>query len=627
MISDSQAGVPGGRARIRPAAVAFNDDALYSTEYGDIYHTADGAIEESRHVFLAGNALPQRWQESASFTIVETGFGCGLNFLTTWDEWQRCGAGCRLDYVSVEKHPFTADDLAALLRAWPQFEPLSRELLDQYPPLIAGFHRLYLDQGRVCLTLLFGDAADMLAELDARADALYLDGFAPAKNPDIWSPELFEQLRRISAPGTTAATYSAAAQVRDGLRAAGFVVEKKPGFGRKRDMLRAQVPGTTPHRPRRRKVVVIGAGIAGVSCAFALARRGIEVELLDRESTVGRGNSANPAAVVRPFPTLDTGARNRFGWAAFLYAVRLYGQLSQSVQCGWRQTGVLQLARGSEDRDKLARAIDLHGYPPDLVRPVERYEASALCGATITDDGLWFSLGGFVAGPLLCSALAASFPQHIRFHGGICAQRVSVEDGIAHIYDVDNRVIASADMAILANGIDAQALIPGGAPWLGAIRGQVTEIAVAAAAMRAPVCRDGYVTPPIAGHHYVGATYDKTRTEPILTNEDHALNLHRAAGILPGVFAVQQLDVGSGWTAVRCASRDRLPVVGEIAPNLYCCIAMGSRGFSWAPLAAEVLASCAAGAPSPLERAVSRCLAALRFSRDASRRVSKFNSR
>ena len=160
-------------ATIRPAQVAFKDGALYSEQFGDIYHSVDGAIAESSHVFLGGNDLPQRWHHAANFTIVETGFGCGLNFLATWDALKRSGTACRLDFVSVEKHPFNHDDLAAILRAWPQLEAFSRELLQAYPPLVPGFHRLHFDEGRVTLTLLFGDALEADGIIGKLADTNY----------------------------------------------------------------------------------------------------------------------------------------------------------------------------------------------------------------------------------------------------------------------------------------------------------------------------------------------------------------------------------------------------------------------------------------------------------------------
>jgi tRNA 5-methylaminomethyl-2-thiouridine biosynthesis bifunctional protein len=590
--------------RIQPARATFKDGALYSADYADVYHSVGGAIAEARHVFLGGNALPQRWQGVGSFTIVETGFGCGLNFLATWDALKCSGAACRLDFVSVEKHPFTAADLTGILRAWPQLDTLSRELLHAYPPLVPGFHRLHFDEGRISLTLLLGEAVEMLSELDACADAFFLDGFAPSRNADMWSKKCFAQLARIAAPGATAATYSSAALVRKGLEQAGFSVQKKPGFARKRDMLTASMLGRKQSAADSRKAIVIGAGIAGTSCAFALARRGIEVELIDCRSEPGGGSSSNPAAVVRPFVTLDAGVRNRFGWAAFLHAVRLYRDLKRQTGLTWRETGVLQLARNAAHWDKLVRALGTLEYPAGLVSVVDAERATLLCGAPVTEDALWFPSGGFIEGQSLCAALADSMSRLIRFRGAVELHSISSEGGFIRAVDLENRTIASGDLAVLANGIGLQSLAADGAPWLRPARGQVTGITAVAAALRMPVCRDGYVTPPLRGYHYVGGTFDESRAEALVLQDDHEANLRRAARIMPEVFDSVKLVAGSGWAGVRCVSRDRLPVVGELAERLCCCVAMGSRGFSWAPLAGETLASLATAAPAPLARTV-----------------------
>jgi tRNA 5-methylaminomethyl-2-thiouridine biosynthesis bifunctional protein len=597
---------------IRPAQIDFRDGALYSTGFGDIYHSVDGALGEVRHVFLYGNDLPRRWGEATHFTIVETGFGCGLNFLATWDAFRQSGVRCRLHFVSVEKHPFSRSDLAQILGSWPQLGDVAHQLVDAYPPLIPGFHRLCLDDGDVCLTLLFGEASAMLGELDARGDAFYLDGFAPARNPDMWSEDLFAQVRRIAAPGATVATYSAASMVRTGLERAGFATRKSRGFGRKRDMLVARLPGESSRRQTGRKAIVIGAGIAGASSAYALARKGVEVELIDREATAGSGSSFNPAAVIRPFLSLDQGIRDRFGIAAFVYAVRLYRELNRRTPCGWSETGVLQLAKDPGHRDKLWRAMAMADHPAELARCVDAQEATALCGVPVNEEGLWFSSGGFVDGRKLCNALIAA-SSSVNFRGNTEAHSVHAGQGLVRVADAGGRVIASGDVVVLANGIDANRLFPGGAPWLRAIRGQVTAITAAAVLLRAPVCRDGYVTPRLGEHHFVGATFDQSRGIAAVTEDDRIENLQRAARILPGVIDAETAIAQSDWAAVRCASRDRLPVLGRVDENLVCCMAMGSRGFSWAPLAAEAVASFIAGVPAPLERSVAQRLSPARF--------------
>lgn len=223
---------------IEPAALVWRGDEPFSRAYDDIYFTSGAGLEESRYVFLRHNGLPGRWRGREVFTIAETGFGTGLNFLLTWQAWRECAdASQRLDYLSVERHPLSRDDLARALALWPQLRELSAALLAQYPPPRGGAHRLEFDEGRVCLTLLFGDVARMLPPLRAAVDAWFLDGFDPAKNPRMWSREVYEQMARLCAEGGTFATFTAAGVVRRGLQAAGFTVLKAKGFGAKREML------------------------------------------------------------------------------------------------------------------------------------------------------------------------------------------------------------------------------------------------------------------------------------------------------------------------------------------------------------------------------------------------------
>jgi tRNA 5-methylaminomethyl-2-thiouridine biosynthesis bifunctional protein len=224
---------------LEPAQLIFNIDGLPLSEaYGDVYHSAAGAHDQARHVFLAGNGLPARWQGCARFVILETGFGLGLNFLATWLVWRRDPQRCQtLHFVSLEKHPFHDADLALAQAAWPEFDALAGELRRHWPALEAGAHRLLLDGGRVVLTLHFGDAVKTLPRLDTEVDAFYLDGFSPARNPELWSPALCQSLASLAVSGATLATWSVAGSLRRALVGAGFSVKKRPGFAGKRQML------------------------------------------------------------------------------------------------------------------------------------------------------------------------------------------------------------------------------------------------------------------------------------------------------------------------------------------------------------------------------------------------------
>ena len=228
---------------------AAGDGTPYSPAYDDVYHSAHGGPAQARHVFLGGNDLPARWHDADRFVICETGFGLGLNFLTTWQAWRESKASGRLHFVSVEKHPFRHNDLAELLSPHTELASLAGELLLQWPPLTPGHHRLHFDHGQLTLSLLFGDAAALLPQLSVSLDAVYLDGFAPSKNPDLWAPALLAAVSRLCKHQATLATWSVAGELRRTLEQAGWQVKRRPGFATKREMLVGVFMGAVPPAP------------------------------------------------------------------------------------------------------------------------------------------------------------------------------------------------------------------------------------------------------------------------------------------------------------------------------------------------------------------------------------------
>ncbi len=275
---------------LTPAVLDFHaDGTAFSVTYGDVYHSANGALDQARHVFLRGNGLPQRWRGREHFVVVETGFGLGHNFLVTWQAWRDDPQACpRLHFISVEKHPVAAADLEIAHEKSGAPPALARQLHANWPMPLPGFHRIELDAGRVVLTLLFGDAEHLLPQCVAKADAIYLDGFAPTKNPQMWSATVFSALADLSHADTTLSTWSVASDVRAGLAQAGFNVHKTQGFTGKRYMLSGRFAGPSdiagPPAETERSTLVIGAGLAGTGITERLAARGWQVTLLDSAS-------------------------------------------------------------------------------------------------------------------------------------------------------------------------------------------------------------------------------------------------------------------------------------------------------------------------------------------------------
>ncbi|MCB1910293.1 MAG: bifunctional tRNA (5-methylaminomethyl-2-thiouridine)(34)-methyltransferase MnmD/FAD-dependent 5-carboxymethylaminomethyl-2-thiouridine(34) oxidoreductase MnmC [Zoogloeaceae bacterium] len=611
--------------RIQPATPAIGADGTpWSEQYGDVYHSHDGGLGQAQHVFLAGNGLPERWQGRARFVIVETGFGLGLNFLATWAAWRGDATrSARLHFISFEKHPFRAHDLRELHARWPHFAEQSGDLLARWPALTPGMHRLHLDDERVCLTLFFGDASDGLTQLDAQADALFLDGFSPARNPELWTPRICHLLARLCKTETTLATWSVSGKVREALGHAGFAVERAPGFAGKRQMLRGHYRGRVKPQesPREKHALVIGAGLAGSASANRLAARGWKIDIIDSAERPGQGASGNLAGVLRPLPSLDDNRLARLTRAGSLYGRRHLEALAASgCAARWDACGVLHLARDPAHETRQRQVVETQQPPSEHLRFVSNEEASAISGWPLPLGGWWFPGGGWVEPPSLCEANLRAFDARIRGHFGRTLARLERRDGQWHALAADGSSIASAPLAILANGVGIRAIDEAAPLPVRSARGQVSHLPAApGSAPRVVVCRLGYVSPEIDGLRCAGATFLVDDDDPELRLDEHRDNLAKLDFILPG-FAVG-LDPASlsGRVGFRPASPDRLPMIGAVPtgekpagatllehlprhPGLFAVSGFGARGLVWSSLAGELLASLLDGDALPLER-------------------------
>ena len=592
-----------------PAELAFAGDGTpFSPRYGDIYHSSHGGLDQARHVFLAGNNLPARWTARSRFVIFEMGFGLGLNFLATWQAWrQQLGTGRRLHYVAVEKHPFRRDDLKLLHRRWPELTALANDLHAQWPLPLPGLHRL--DFGDVILTLCFGDAAELLPKLTLAADAIYLDGFAPDRNPELWSDEIAAQLPRIAAPGATLATWSVAGDVRRRLASADFQVERRPGFGGKRDMLVGRRGGTSAPAgyQSNRRIAVIGSGIAGASIADALSRRGHSVTVLDAATEPASGASGNLAGVFRPLPANDDGILARLLRAGFLLGRRRFAARA-GARCGW--TGALHIARDEKHEEVQRRIVQDHALPTEFCRFVDRAEASAIARWPVALGGWWFPQAGWIDPPSLCRSLLADTDCRFDFD----VQRIDRVDGGWHI--VSRQGVVMAEDLVLANGIGTAALATGYPLPIRPGRGLVSLLKEAATPpMEIVMTRVGYVTPPVDGLRCAGATLVADDLDPMPRLADHMENMFRLEMLLPGFAKGVDPATLGGRVSFRPMSPDRLPLVGPLSAGdgLWIINGFGARGLVFASICAELLASQIDAEPLPLESDLVRAIDPGRF--------------
>jgi tRNA 5-methylaminomethyl-2-thiouridine biosynthesis bifunctional protein len=593
----------------------FDEDGTpRSPHYGDVYHARAGAWAQAQHVFLRGNGLPQRWQGRRRFTVLETGFGLGNNFLATWQAWRDSPQRSeRLDFISIEKHPLRRDDLARAHRDRhaPQAQPRADALLAAWPPLTPDIHTLLFDGGRVRLLLVFTDIAEALPELLAGVDAFFLDGFAPALNPQMWDARALARLARLAAPEATVATWSVAREVRDGLAAAGFVVERAPGFVGKRDMTvgRFAPRHVHPPAPGRRnasaqRIAVVGAGIAGAGVAQALSREGVAVQVFESEAAPARHASGNPAGLFHGIVHREDGPHARWLRASALRMQQLMRPLFE--QAGVE--GAFGLLRAERDTalGAMQALLAAQNLPPDWVQAIENEGGPG-----------WFYPGGGWCSPASLAQAWLGLP-------GValrCHARVEALHAAPHgwtLLDSDGRALGEADAVVLANAADAPRLIADGTPWdLRRQRGQISLLGAGGPALPMPVADAGYALRLHDQRLLFGATSQADDDDPSCRDSDHAHNLsvlNRLTDWQPPPGTA--LEGRVGW---RLQTPDRLPLLGPVPapaiegrrpalqprdierrPGLYAAFAYGSRGLTQAALAGEVLAAWLTGAAMPV---------------------------
>ena len=636
---------------IRAAEVLVRDGVPFSPEYGDAYHPSAGPLQQARHVFLTGNGLPERWRGRERFVILETGFGLGNNFLATWDAWRRDGRPCRLSFISIEQHPLTRAGMAAMPRD-PSLAELAGQLVDAWPPLTPNLHRLAFDDDQVQLLLCLGDAAAWLPEIVARVDAFYLDGFTPSKNPQMWQPRLFKAMGRMAAPGATAATWSTARAVKDGLRTAGFEVAKQPGVGGKFDITIARhapsfVPKVSPsHRQSAAKgrghAVIIGAGLAGCASAWALAEQGWTSTVIDACPHPAQQTSGNPAGLFHGIVNPQDGAHARFNRAAALEAQHVFSFLLRDDPTLGQMAGLLRLDSAGGDADRLRALLASTGLPADYVQAVDAAEASALAAMPLHQPAWFYPAGGWLRPAGLCRAFLARAGDKASFIGNARAHELLQAGGQWQVRGMDGRTIASGDAIVLANAGDALRLAAGTAWPMQPVRGQLSLAPAAGVPLpRIPVAGSGYLLPAVDGSAIFGATTQPDDPDPTCREEDHRHNLSQAQR-LSGDAAWSSLPAASlqgrvGW---RWVTDDRLPVIGAVPlprrmlegtrldqprfvarqPGLFAFTGLASRGITWCSLGAQLLASWVTGSPAPLEASLIDAVDVARFaSRDARR--------
>jgi len=648
-----------------------------SSVFGDVYFSKANGLEETRHVFLQHNQLAERWSKLGStdhFTIAETGFGSGLNFLAAWELWIKTAPeSAQLHFVSVEKFPLTKTDLIRALALWPELNQFSEQLIAAYPVIVGtGFHRLGFMDGRIKLTLIIDDATQGFTQLLAtshplfsrsgiKVDAWFLDGFAPSKNPQMWSDELFNCLRNLSKPDTTAATFSAAAIVKNGLKHAGFSIQKVAGFGRKREMVKAiftnepeapdpedyryrgsfspyPVPWTIDNNPAitEKRALIIGGGLAGCHTARALAERGWQVNILERHASLAQEGSGNPQGVLYAKLSPMEEMQAAFNLASLQYALDFYRPLWKRIG---DDCGVLQLAYKKSEAELHHQLQDKFAHANELVQFVGATRASELAGISLTQSGLFFPHAGWINPRKLCAHLVDHPNIQVTYDFAV-AKLNKTQNGWQIISN--NHDIKNAPAVIITNAKDALDFEIAQHLPIKSIRGQVSFIPEdkTKTSLKTVVCAEGYISPVQDGVFCTGATFNLKDTDTTARPQDHQTNLDNLHEHTPGFSVNASADQLEGRVAFRCSFPDYLPTVGAMPvvdqlaedfaplrknaragitatgsywPGLYINIGHGSRGLAYTPICAELLASQMNQEPLPVPRELANALNPARF--------------
>lgn len=548
-----------------------------SGRFDDVYFSAEDGLAESRVVFLQGCDLPNAWNGRDRFTVAELGFGTGLNIVALLDLWKRTRPDrARLNIFSIEGFPLDVEAARRALARWPEVADVSEALLANWPPATPGFHRIDLPAFDAVLDLAVGDVAWALDQWAGRADAWFLDGFAPSTNPQMWSDAVLDAIAARSAPDARLATFTVAGAVRRGLAERGFTVEKRSGHGKKRERLEGRRPGPAPSERFRPTVAAIGAGIAGACVVRALTAEGIRPVVIETEG-LGAGASGFPAALVTPrFDLGDVAIA-----ALFAQALERARGLYRAIPGAMIAEGVRQRPVGDREAGRFARIAD---------QPI--WTAGSMM---IEDDG---SLAMAEAMTVHPTAILSDWLQGVeRLTWRVRDIRA---DGDGWIVTAVEGQTVRVDAVVLAAGWGVSPLAQDLA--LSPVRGQADWVQAPSPEAEA---WGGYVAPTPDGFLF-GATHDRGDVGTEVRAADTQRNLTTLVTRSPELAAAATAARGQARAAVRATTRDRLPVAGAVAdrPGLFVLGGLGSRGFCLAPLLAEHVAALILGRPSPLPRAV-----------------------
>lgn len=586
-----------------------------SKQFGDVYFSKDNGLLETRHVFLNGNDLPERLQQLQDFDyfcIGETGFGTGLNILALWQLWQKVRPSnhSHLHVISVEKFPLTKTDLIRALHAWPELKLLTDQLIQQYPLPLAGCHRLSFPNERFSIDLWLGDAHDVFPNIAKThpVNAWFLDGFAPSCNPDMWEEQVLKHLVRLSNVGTTFSSFSVAGVLKRGLQQHGLSISRPRGFKHKREMLKAvwaaethetcQSIETNKNQKKIRHIAIIGAGIAGLTTAWACAKRGHQVTIFE-QSTALSGASGNPLALLNPKLCAIEQTSEHLMTLAWQYAITHYAQFS-----AFQKIQVHQLAlKNPEDLIALSEQ-----YPSDILHMDEPEQG--LLQSTYLSLNLCHA--GVISPQKLCLEILQNPSIQVRHTKVIKLE----QHAHVHLNDAEHQC-HNFDHVVVCAAYDSAALFTT-YPTLKPTRGQISWLKNTETPLQAQHAYSygGYCMQLNQEQLILGASFHPNCTDTHVSDEDHRHNFNLLHSAFPNYAStLAPIQEWQGRASIRAQSLDYFPLVGQVDLNteIYTLAGLGSKGFLFAPLCSEVLVAQMLNEICPVSETLMQKLSPQRF--------------
>ena len=575
-------------------------DEPISLSFNDRYFYKQDGLGESSYVFINGNDLTKRWKrlkKHESFNIGELGFGTGLNFLNVLKEWKTLQRKAKLNFISIEKFPLTLKDLEKALANFPDLNYETKALLQLYPPLSRGFHRINFEEDNVSLTLIFDDVdrgIDDLQKTSKSFDAWFLDGFSPRENPKMWSNKILSGISNLSHSETTLSSFSAASIIKKSLEENNFNISLIDGYKHKRHMIKAYSNSSNiKSNLNKKKIAIVGAGISGSCLANSLAKRGHQITVFEKNTNQKKGI---PSFVGNPNLSHANTPYGRFLLSSYLFFSLYYSKYCPN---SWNETGVIVLKdeKGNYNKlEKIFRQIN----DSDFIAKAEKDLLLSVGLDDLDKDALYFPKTGWLKTQSAINELLKN--NNIKLKEEEVIEIKNLNEYQKEL--ISNKAKYLFDEICLCNSFNAKNLIQ--LHGVNKKRGQITEVKKPKEDINLPICGQGYISPYSENNLLIGSSYsnDESHLPSNQDDEENLLKINQMLGL--------DLEKIKNHVSFRFTTKDHLPLLGY-KEGLILNLGHGSKGSVNSPLCAEIICDFIDGDPLPIDSALYEALNPNRF--------------